>query len=302
MKNKKILISALLLCALFPLFLGNASAVDTSLSDITDRGTIKIATSSGYSPFEDLNTTTDELYGFDIAFGEYIGEQLGVTVEWSDVGFTGILTGLDSGTYDCVLAAIGIIPERELQYNFTRWYFESEQAVLLLASNPKNITNEATLNTTGVKVGYQTGTTSNWYAEGELTATTQSALDTVPLAISQLTAGTLDVVLCDWAVAFSAVEQNENLKIEYTFWKEYFGIPVKIGADALRIRLDEIINDLLGDDPDNPEISEDYNEMYEEWIGAPAPGYEEFSIPGFPLVALVVAVPLTVGIIARKRK
>jgi ABC-type amino acid transport substrate-binding protein len=300
MKNKKLLLISLFLFALFPMFVGNVNA-DTSLSDITAAGKIKIATSSGYTPFEDYDAVKDELYGFDIAIGEYIGEQMGVTVEWSDVGFATILNGLENDDYDCVLAAVSITPEREAEADFTRWYFESEQAVLVTVANPKSIENITDVDDAAIKVGYQTGTTSNWYALDNLAADPYE-YDTVPLAISDLKAGSIDVVLCDYAVAFSAEDQNDDLQIVDTFSKEYFGIPVKTGDDALRGKLNDILNALLGDDPDNPEISKEYNEIYEEWIGAPAPGYEEFKIPGFSLIALAIAVPLGIGITARKRK
>ncbi|MHA2303453.1 MAG: transporter substrate-binding domain-containing protein, partial [Candidatus Thorarchaeota archaeon] len=45
---------------------------------IMDRGSINVGTNSGWPPFEMVNTTTDELEGFDIDLAEYVAADMGV--------------------------------------------------------------------------------------------------------------------------------------------------------------------------------------------------------------------------------
>ena len=52
--------------------------------------TLTILTSSGYHPYEIIDTEGN-LTGFDIEFGEALAVELGVKVLWEDMDFDGII-------------------------------------------------------------------------------------------------------------------------------------------------------------------------------------------------------------------
>ncbi len=241
---------------------------DTSLDDIIARGYITVGIEAGYPPFEARDPVTDEIIGFDPDIMGYIAEDIGVEIEWVDVAWSTIFTNLASGMYDCVISAVTITGEREETMDFSRWYFKSEQAVMVAIENPKNITIIDDIDSADVKVGVQEGTTSDLYLIDNEVAAVKSSFATITLAIEALSLGIIDVVLGDKnsLVANMAIYPGE-FDIVDTFWPEYFGIPVQTGFDSLRLRINSIIDELLGADPDNPVVSEFYNTTYSTWMG-----------------------------------
>ena len=50
-------------------------------------GTMIVGTNSGWPPFEMVNATTGDLYGFDIDLAELCADYIGVTITWVDMDF-----------------------------------------------------------------------------------------------------------------------------------------------------------------------------------------------------------------------
>ena len=75
-------------------------------------GKIVIGTAADYRPFSfyDTNYAFD---GFDIAVFKAMGERLGVTVEFNDFAFSGLLDALQLGQVDAAISAISVTPERQ---------------------------------------------------------------------------------------------------------------------------------------------------------------------------------------------
>ncbi|MFX1369026.1 MAG: ABC transporter substrate-binding protein [Promethearchaeota archaeon] len=82
------------------------------LDIITTRGSIIVGTSSGWLPYEMINSTTSELEGFDIDLVEMIADYLNVTVDWIDMDFDALVGSCLTGTIDMIAAATPLTPER----------------------------------------------------------------------------------------------------------------------------------------------------------------------------------------------
>ncbi|MHA1612019.1 MAG: Loki-CTERM sorting domain-containing protein, partial [Promethearchaeota archaeon] len=100
-----------------------------------------------------------------------------------------------------------------------------------------------------------------------------------------------------------------------------FGIPVQTGFDSLRLRINSIIEELLGSDLENPVVSDYYNASYYKWMGV-EPTFVSgttdtiddtddstddtsdfkiiFTIPGFSLITLIAVTSIISAILARK--
>jgi len=312
MKYKRLFIGVIFLALILPfLSIRTVKAVDTSLSDVISAGKIVVATEAGYAPFEMKNETND-IIGFDPDIMQYIADDIGVDIEWQDIGWAVIFTGLAAGQYDCVISAVTITEEREETMDFTRWYYKSAQAVMVSMTNPKQITNIDDINSTDVIVAFQESTTSNWYVEDNNIVAEQQSFATITLAVQAVKSGAADVVIGDYAtLLFSKNADPTSFAIIDTFSPEDFGIACQEGAVALRDRITLVLNELLGNDTDNPEVNTYYNATYTKWMGVPpatefaldaVPNAPSSGIPGFPIIAIIAAIPIAVSVIIRKMK
>ncbi|MHA1673760.1 MAG: transporter substrate-binding domain-containing protein [Promethearchaeota archaeon] len=277
------------------------AAVDTSLQDVLDAGKLVVGIEAAYPPFEDRDPDTDEIIGFDPDIAAIIGADLGVDIEFVDVSWDVIFTSLASGAFDCVISAVTITEDRELTMDFTRWYYKSEQAVMVTIANPKDITSIDDVNSSAIRVGVQAGTTSDLYLED--TNAEVVAQEAITTAVETLNSNTVDCVLGDHATLLAAMKVHpDTFKIVDLFSPEDFGIPCQDGSTSLVNRINEILDGLLGENLTGPVPTKEYNDIYYEWFEMDSIGYveEDVSIPGYNLLALVMVVPLGIGLGIRK--
>jgi len=306
-KHYSLIILVLLFLPLFSISPVTAAPIaDTSLADIIAAGEITVGIEAAYPPFEERDPETDEIVGFDPEIMAIIAKDIGVDIVWKDVGWDVIFTSLDSGMYDCIISAVTITAEREETMDFSRWYYKSSQAVMVKIANPKNITTIEDVNATTVKVGVQAGTTSDLYLTDNNYTATMVPFSTINLAIEALNLETVDCVLGDYdTLNAGKTAQPDTFNIVDTFSPEDFGIPVQTGSDSLRLRINTILDGLLGEDEDSPVYSEEYNDIYVEWMGGDVYGYvpkPAATIPGFPLIALISILSVASAILIRKSK
>ncbi len=273
MKNKtnRILILFLFLLPLSFLLISDTSAStieDTSLQDVINAGKIVVGIEACYPPFEQINPVTEEIEGFDPDIMQFIADDIGVSIEWVDVSWSEIFNGLQNDDYDCIISAVTITEDRENEMDFSRWYYRSTLSIMVNDDNPKGIESLDDINSTDIKVGVQAATSGEWYFDDEGIVAEKVPFTTIALAIEALSYGTIDVVLGDFAVLMDIKETySEPLFIIDTFNKDELGIPVQTGSDSLRLRINTILDELLGENVIHPEPNVYYTESHEEWFG-----------------------------------
>ena len=290
-----------------------ATKATDQLADILSSGVLKVGADTTYPPFESINTTTNKAQGFDVDLANYIAYELSpshnVTAQIITSQWDPIIPNLQAGQFNIILSAMTITAARAQQVNFTRWYYQSFQAILVPNANPANIQTPDDLNKTGVDIGVQSGTTEAIYAQN-LTKATVHTYDKIGNAITAMGAGTVDCVLGDYAVVALNAAEGVN-KVVATYSPEYFGIAVKIGETNLLNKINTILNGLLGTNLDLPSYSTNYTSMYVNWFDIQPPTTHQTSLtlptttntnttptskstttsPGFELVAIVLLAP-----------
>lgn len=118
--------------------------------------TLTILTSSGYPPFEMVDTE-GKLIGFDIELGEAIAKQMGYDeVKWVDMDFDGIIGDLNSptGTGDMSLAGFNAAPDRGVLFS-DAYYNDGKSPywVLTLAANNWSDGEDLKDKTVGIQIG-----------------------------------------------------------------------------------------------------------------------------------------------------
>ena len=293
-----------------------ATKTTDQLADIISSGVLKVGADTTYAPFESINTTTGKAQGFDVDLANYIAYQLtpnhNVTAQIITSQWDPIIPNLQAGSFNIILSAMTITAARAQQVNFTRWYYQSFQAILVPNANPLNITSPTDLNKTGVDIGVQSGTTEAIYAQN-LTQATIHTYDKIGNAITAMGAGTVDCVLGDYAVVALNAAEGVN-KVVATYSPEYFGIAVKIGETNLLNKINTILDGLLGTNLELPEYNTNYTSMYVKWFDIQPPTTHQTSLtlptssvtdttptskstttsPGFELVAIALIAPIVV--------
>jgi polar amino acid transport system substrate-binding protein len=108
-------------------------------ADIRTAGVVKIGTEALYPPFESLADDNETIVGLDPDLAHALGKLLGVKVEFTNTAFDGLLTALDGGRFDMVIAAVTDTKERQAEYDFVD-YFLTGQSIVVKKGNPEGIT------------------------------------------------------------------------------------------------------------------------------------------------------------------
>jgi cystine transport system substrate-binding protein len=114
-----------------------------NLDKIKSAGTIRIGTEGTYAPFT-FHDASGKLVGFDVEIGEAVADKLGVTAEFIEGKWDGLIAGLDANRYDAVINQVGITEARQQKYAFSEPYIASK-AVLVVRDDNEDIKDFADL-------------------------------------------------------------------------------------------------------------------------------------------------------------
>ena len=128
--------------ALAALLLG-ASARADDLDAIRAAKTLRIGTEGTYAPFT-FHDASGALVGFDVEIGRKVAEKLGVTPQFLEGKWDGLIAGLDAKRYDVVINQVGITKERQAKFDFSEPYIRS-RAVLIIRADRTDIKSFADL-------------------------------------------------------------------------------------------------------------------------------------------------------------
>ncbi len=208
--------------------------------------TVTMGTNAQFQPFEYIGDDGKPT-GFDVEVAEKIAEVIGMELKIEDMYFDGLLSALDMGQVDIVIAAMTITPERKAAVNFSDPYFNATQAVIVMKGYDGI---QAVADLKDKKIAVQDGTTGHLMAtdpesEGGLgcDAANVFAFKASPDTVLELTNGRVDCIIIDNAVAESFMKENDQIEIVQGLEMpvEEYGIAVKKGNDALLASINEAL-------------------------------------------------------------
>jgi polar amino acid transport system substrate-binding protein len=140
------------------------------------------------------------------------------------MNFDAVLTAVETGKADIVMAGLTVSPEREEQVTFSDTYYNASQVIIVKAGDTTfaNCTTaaevEAILNAKDKNtiVGYQNGTTGGLYVEGDEDwgfagfPVTAKGFDSAVSAAQALVNGQIDFVVVDEGPAQIIVKSMNN--------------------------------------------------------------------------------------------
>lgn len=215
---------------------------------------LKVATDAAFPPFEYQDEKTGAFLGFDMDLINAIGKKMGMDVQIINTAWDGIIPGLLTGNYHCIISAMTITDERSKVVNFSDPYFNAGQVIVTLKSNT---TIKSTADLVGKAVSVQIGTTGD-LAASDIKGVTVKRFNLAPDAIQELRNGGVAACVIDLAVAAEVAAEYTDLKYGAPFTEELYGIAIaKKDADLLKK-----VNAALA----SLKASGEYNAIYNKWF------------------------------------
>lgn len=242
------------LCALVladPLF------AQSALDRVRANGRLRIGIDATYPPFGIAEG--GEFSGFDVDIARAIARELRVEAELINASFDGVFPALQNGTFDVIISAVTITPERSATLLFSDPYVAAGQQIVVRGDS--GIAGADDL--AGRTVGVQINTTAHFAME-KRPGVTIARYNTIDLALLDLQNERIDAVASDGPVLRYMLRMSfPGLKTagpEYT--DEQFGVVLAQTSDDLR----RAVNAALW----NLQDSGEYAKIYTTWFGESA--------------------------------
>ncbi|WP_249975792.1 transporter substrate-binding domain-containing protein [Vreelandella olivaria] len=245
--------------------LGLAMAAASS-AQARDYDHVRIGVDIPYEPME-YRTADGELTGFDIDLGNALCERIGVTCEWVEQEWDGIIPGLMSRNYDAIMSSMTINDERRQQVLFSDPYITMPSAWFAGSDLGIEEANEETLS--GLTIGVQRGTLQDNYVTDLFSSVASvSRYSTADDMVLDLEAERLDIVFLDFPIGQTTlldsergdyVVVGEQITEPAEYFGDGFGIAFRQRDEALAERFNNALAELQDDGT--------YDEIYERYFG-----------------------------------
>jgi His/Glu/Gln/Arg/opine family amino acid ABC transporter permease subunit len=240
--------------ALTILVLAEPLMAQSALERVRASGRLRVGIDATYPPFGIAEG--GEFSGFDVDIARAIARELRVEAELVNASFDGVFPALQNGTFDVVISAVTITPERRATMLFSDPYIAAGQQLVVRSDSaiagPDNLA--------GRTIGVQINTTAQFAME-KRPGVNIAKYNTIDLALLDLKNGRVDAVASDGPVLRYMIRTNfpglKTVGAEYT--DEHFGIVLARTSDDLR----RAVNAALWRVQDSGE----YAKIYTKWFG-----------------------------------
>lgn len=234
--------------------------------DLVSEGKLTVCTHLPYKPFQ-FRDDSGEVVGFDVDMLDLVAKDLDVDMEVVDIAWEQIMSGavFASKKCDIGMGAMTITPEREGALLISDPYFDATQALLV----PADSTVESLADLDGKKLGVQTDTTGQEYAEEQADANGYEMVvfDDSISEFNAVKTGKVDAAINDNTVLTDFAGQNDDTAVAAEFdTGEQYGFPAEKDDENAQKLIDRL-NDVLAD----AKKSGEYDKIYKQWFGT-APG------------------------------
>ena len=235
-----------LLCMALILVLGATTAMAKPV--------LKVGTSADFPPFEFQDEKTGEYLGFDIDLINAIGEAVAMDVEIVNTAWDGLIPGLLTGNFDCIISAMTITEDRLKAVDFSDPYFSASQVIVTKLEDTSIKTLEDLV---GKQVSVQIGTTGDLEVS-EVDGIIVKRFNLAPDAIQEVRNGGVAACVIDLAVAEEISQQYKDIKYGEPITTEEYGIAIRKGNSQLLEKINKGIAEV--------KASGQYDEIYAKWL------------------------------------
>ncbi|MCP8379074.1 transporter substrate-binding domain-containing protein [Streptococcus suis] len=191
----------------------SSTSSQSALDKIKEKGTLVVATSPDYAPFEfqALVDGKNEVVGADIMLAQKIADELGVKLEVSAMSFDNVLSSVQNGKADIAIAGLSYSEERAKVFDFSESYYQISDVLLIKKDSANSLTSIDAMS--GKTLAVQKGSTQEAYAQENISQANLISLTLMGEAVNELKSGKVDAILMDSPVAAGYVSQNSDLAV-----------------------------------------------------------------------------------------
>lgn len=196
---------------------GEPVAVESAEFDAA-KDQLVVATNAAFEPFE--YTKGDKYYGIDMEIAALLAKELGKELVINNMDFDAVCLSVGQHKCDIAMAGLTVKEDRKEHVNFTNTYYEASQKLIVKGDDTAfdACTDAASVEAIlkgldkATKVGYQNGTTGNFYVKGDADwgfdgfAVEGVGYKNGALAVQDLVNGNISYVVIDSAPAACITE------------------------------------------------------------------------------------------------
>ena len=262
MNLKKIALGVVALTSIVTLAACGSSSSKDSLAKIKDKGTLTVALSPDYAPFEFqmLKDGKNEIVGSDVDLAKEIGKALGVKVNIQAMDFNNVLASVTSGKADIAISGISSDPDRAKAYDFSDSYYTANNVIVVKKEHQDKFATIADFK--GKKVAAQKGSVQEKVATEQVKDASLVSLIKTGQAINELKNGTVEGVVLEEPIGKSYIAANSDLalsdvKLDSSDTDSYcVAMPKK--SDQLKKEIDAVIKKLKAKDAINKSVEKNF--------------------------------------------
>lgn len=219
--------------------------------------------------------------GFNVDLANEIGRRLGRKMDITAAQWSGLLPGLQAGTYDFIVAPTTVTDERTRNLLFTEGYLNTDFQFMVKKDAPEVTSLEGFK---GKTIAVNKGSAYHRWADGlvDKIGWKVEAYGTNTNAVAAVTGGRAFANVAGNTVIAWAVKKNPQFKLSYLHSTgKVFAMPFRKGDEALRNKVEEAIECM--------KLDGTMTKLSEKWFDVtPAPGsaavtvYPGYGVPGMP--------------------
>ena len=193
---------------------GEPVAVESATLD-ANKDQLVVATNAAFEPFE--YTKGENYYGVDMEIAKALADKLGKELVIQNMDFDAVCLSVGQHKCDIAMAGLTTKPDREEYVSFSDSYYKASQKLMVTSDNTEfddcktadDVNKILQAKGSDMKIGFQTGTTGQFYCEGDADwgftklAMTSTGYKNGSLAVQDLLNGNLNYVIIDAAPAAS---------------------------------------------------------------------------------------------------
>lgn len=214
------------------------------LKRIVDTGKIRIGM-SGEQPPLNSRSRSGELIGLEVDLARFLGESLGVEVEFVMRPFPELLSAMRKSEVDIVMSGMAMTAERSLEAVFVGPYMMSGKSILTKSPELASATHASALNRPDLTIAALRNSTSEEFAEERLPETKLVTVENYDDAIEALRRGELDALVADLPACIFAVLRHPEynlMTLQAPLTVEPIGIAVPSSELPLQMLLDNYMS------------------------------------------------------------
>ncbi len=244
MKNIKkiaalVLSIALVCCAFAGCGVKDASSTDTG----SKAEKLVMGTNATFPPYEYVDDN-NKIAGIDAEVAQAIADKLGMTLTIKDMEFESLISAVNGGSIDMILAGMTVTEERKESVDFSESYAKGVQVIIVKEGSSI----KAAADLKGKKIGVQSGTTGDIYCSDEFGEENVKQYTDGVKAVAALMNDQVDCVVIDNEPAKNYVKANEGLKIlDTAYADEDYAIAVSKGNSDLLKKINDALAELKAD-------------------------------------------------------